>query len=713
MSLTVPMAGLTAGRAAQPQFEAPQTGAVIAQFGDAVKLVGDKLEKQRLDLEMGQLQLDMTKDMNALRLKYEASGDPEAIDKGWSHDIQALRASYFDDATGTGRPRVDPKIRAQFGLMFDELDQRHAFALGQRNVMLRQSAQVAAYRTYSAEAAKAAVDTPDLATRETLYRQHDEAVDRQVAAGSMTPKQGQDEKASFRSSTDENVAQGTLTDNPRLLLEQLNAGALPNLTADQRTTLRTQAMTAIKTLDAKAAKAAELEVKAADDAQKAAIGDGIKIMEKGLPWRDEKMLDDPAIAQKFPDQVAEAQAARALRDQGHIIAQMTPAELATVRADLIKGGLDKDWQTKAVTMIDKRIDQSRTDWAMDGIKAATAAGLPVPPLPSFDPANTDAFAQAIARRLQFADWAKQKGYADKVAPFSAAEAEALKPVLAPTAPTDQRLAAALAFAQGGGEGADRAARAAGASDVFVQALDALAIGQDPAIARSMLRGEGLKAAGTVDLPPETQLQSAFAAEVGGVMSDNPEDRKAFYLAAVAIFADKVGRIDPADMAGDWQSGEAGKVFRQSIQLAFGGAEDGKAGVGGIQPIGGRQVMLPPGMPAQAVQDAWDRVGLELHGPALRNGQPVAYDAAGNVIEDPAVGLAILTTASKSGAPPNLGSSPADFFGSGGLGLKAVGGDSYALSYMSNGRELLVPDENGNPFVLSLRALVKATGELPP
>lgn len=708
MTLTVPMAGETGGRAAQLQFEAPQTGAVLAAFGDTVKQVGDRLETQRLDKEMTELQLGMTHDINQLRLKYEAMGDPEAIDAGWAKDIKTLKDGYLTGTTDAGRPRVDPKLRSKFGMAFDDLGERHAFALGARNLAIRQSQTVAAGIAYADEAAKQ-VATTDAGTRDEIYRQNDARIDREVGQGLKTPEQGAREKIDFRSRGDANAAFQMLQDDPHGLIDHLDAGELPGLSAEDRLTYKARAANAIAVADDKAAKAAEVarDQLAADT--KATLKDGIAIMSKGLPWQGEAMLKDPAVRTLAPDLVNEAVGAQALRDNRKVIDQMTPGELRDLRAEVTAPGFAKPYQTEMVGVIDKRLAETEKAWSVDGVAAGKSADLNVPALPDFDPANPDAFAKGLAERAVWAGWAEKRGYAPKVALMDEGERTRLKPLIGIDADPATRAAAALALVRGAGKDAESVAKAAGASGAFLYSMGLIGEGRSPVLVEAMLRGEAKREKKTVILPTDKDLRLVFDRETGGVFGDDPNANAAMLDAATALYADAATGIDPEEVKSGWTGdGAAGAAFGVAIQQALGGTPDasGDYTVGGIQDVHGHKVALPSGMPRDAAEAAWsalgDKLDIRRRGP---NGQ-IAYDAAGSRVADPSAGLKALQAASLDGGEPDLGKEPSGLYLSG-LSLRAYGPDRYVLTYPYNGKTILVEKKGGGTFTFSLTKLAKA------
>jgi hypothetical protein len=137
--LSMPYAGTNPGRPAQaqPQPVDGRAGAV-ADFGQVMLDVGTALENDRLDREIKRAQVDMTRELNDLRLQVEGIGDPDAADAAWQQGVEQLRSAYVAPAAD-GRARISPANADRFGLAFDDLANRHASSLGARSLELRQS----------------------------------------------------------------------------------------------------------------------------------------------------------------------------------------------------------------------------------------------------------------------------------------------------------------------------------------------------------------------------------------------------------------------------------------------------------------------------------------------------------------------------------------------------------------------------------------------
>lgn len=719
MTLTVPTAGVSGGRSAQLQFEAPQTGAVLEQFGNVMKGVGDKLESQRLNLEMSKLQLGMTRDMDQLRLKYQNVGDPDQIDAGWAADINALKASYFDGKTETGRARVDPKIRDQFGLMFDDLSEKHAFALGTQALAMRHSQTIATGIEYRNEIVKQA-SVADAATRDTLYEQGAEGIDREVAQGIKSPEQGANEKIALREGIEKNAAGYMLQDDPQGLLETLDAGELSSLSAEDRVAFSDHAKGEIARREKAASEKAVADNKEQVAGWKKQITDGIGVVEKGGRWADAAVLDNPEIAAALPDEVAQARGAISLQNDGKNVNSMTLDDLKAER-DTLKGkAVSKPWQTDRLTYLNARIDTVEKGLATDP-SALWQKSMPdiLPPLDLSDPQKA---AAGLVGRIARTDHLVATKHMAKAAYLSDAEKAALKPLLAPEAATDDRMAWVQALVSADPAKAATIAAAVGGSKALQQSIELLADGIDPNIVRPILNGEAKIAAGVASAPASKNSQMLFGDVTGGAFANDPQGGAKVKAAADALFADAAGGIDPDETSDVWgPDGPARQKYTDAIQEVTGATRDadGNFTIGGVQEIRGRRIPLPRGVPADDFSRALDLVGEQLAGGDVfgENSNagmtllpaPDAGPKADLPKVDPYRGLKAASL--RAGAYPDFGANGADpastFEGVRVEPAGGVGQDAYVFVRTTDrGIDRIVTDQNGQEFYFSASGLIK-------
>lgn len=718
MTLTVPFAGTSAGRAAQVPVEAPQDGAVISQFGETMAGIGRKLTAERLDLQMGRLQVDMTRDLGQLRQKYEKMGDPAAIDAAWPKELAALKAAYMNGTDASGAARVDPRLRDRFALGFDDLANRHALAIGAQVLALQRSQRVANYADYQAETANQAA-TADPATRDAFIATHDVQIDALQAGGDLSPEDAQKAKQRFRSDLDAAAATAQLSDDPAGVIEQLDAGEYAALGPEGRARLRVQATGELQRQAAAAAGMAK-----ADEARwvadsKAMLKDGIAIIGKGARWSGAAMLDDPRVQTALPDEVAEARGAIAFQDEGQVIERLPLAALVEERAKVAATPVSKEWQAEKLVFLDKRIEEVRSKTRTDAVGFWVDAAPDL--LPPLELSAPDKAAASFRARIASADNMAETGHLPSGSYLSDSDRAALKPMLDASAAPETRLQWAMALTAGTGAAADRVAPLAGASPAMQQVMALLADGVAPQTVLPILRGETKLAGQTASAPPLKDRQTLFNTVSGGAFADDPKAAERIMAAAEASYADSMGTIDPEDIAsGIVTDGPARQKYLDAVQIAMGASPDanGEYTIGGLQEIDGRVLPLPRGVGRDEVAAVLDRVGLQLAGLSATS----TLKSSRIVIQPPAAGAApsgegqqplpasdpyaALRAASLTpGAVPDLGENPTDAWSR--LHVEPAGNpgqDAYVLVGERNGRSWIVTGADGREFYFSLAKL---------
>lgn len=398
MTLTVPQASTVAGRSADTTVQYQDTGAVFAQLGERVAEFGTALETDRLDREMSRLQVDMTRDVGDLRLQVEGMGDPDAAGAAWDQGMSQLRETYMTGAGENGRPRVDPRNAENFGLAFDDLTNRHGLAIGGQLLAARQSQRSATFMEYERVAGVEAART-DPGTRDQIYLNFDAEADKMEAAGIWTAEQTQQSKTRFRETTQNTGAIEMVNADPAGFLDLHEQGAYDWLPPDRAAAYAAQAQGRIDQMTA-----AQLRQAEADRKERAAqidkrLGDIGLIADDGRTAVDEDWLSNPEV-QASP-KFAEAQAAIALRNERSDLPFMNVSQLDALIAEEKVKPVGGKYQTERLKVLEARRDAAAKGYAKDPVAFAKASGLPVPALPTFDPAAPDAYVDAFASRVTF------------------------------------------------------------------------------------------------------------------------------------------------------------------------------------------------------------------------------------------------------------------------------------------------------------------------
>jgi hypothetical protein len=710
MTLTVPRAGLTAGRAANaagmPVAE-PQTGGLLADLGNAILEKQARLRAERDDLLMQQTNLDMARDLGRARLDVDQISDPDELDRSWQERSQAIYAERVATIK-------DPQLRQKAELDWQRLNDRQSLAVGERAISLTQSQRAAKWVEHktliTAEAATADPETFGIYLEQGLA-----AIDARLAYGDLTPEQAALERGALQSDMLASRATQAISTNPDAFLAAVEAGEYNGLGGNDLTRFRSSA-------EAERARRAEAAQKAADqqlDQQRAALKKRLTqqsdIFDAGLSATDEALLTDPnvvALVNTDPDLQqahAKAMAAKSLRDEKPNIRQMTPAELrAQIEAER-NTPKDMPFQAERVKVLEGWLAKAETEFSADGIKASRAAGLPVPDLPELDPANPQTLAEGFAQRLTYDAWQRKQGYAAPQAILSGDEQARFKAVLDPRADVPAKLALAEAVARGAGPEARRLAGIMGADPVFNRAVRIVQETGDRDLAQQILKGQQKEALGTVSLPPKAQRQLLFAEVTGGAFSGDSAREAEIMEAASALYAAEAAGVNPDGentVLPFTQDTEAQDLYRSAIARVTGARPDrnGDLSIGGLQEVNGARVVLPKGIGRDMVEDAWDRVDAQLRG-GVWDDRYQSWSFAGEAA-DP---LRALKSASiDPGAAPALGANARGQWQ--GARPRRVGeSDVYELVITRNGRDVPVPiegDPQGRAYRFRMRSLIE-------
>lgn len=700
MALTVPTAGSVAGRAAVVRLDAPDTGAVVAQFGAKMAEIGQQWQAEDRQRTAARAQLDITRDLGLARQEVEQIGDPAQIGTAWDAQVAAIREKYVT-------PDMDPQVRDQLDLTMRELGDRHGLALGNRVITLRQSQQQADWMGMQQQIAAEAV-TADPETFQALLELGNAAIDQRVASGALDPATAAGEKLALERQVYGGRADALLQNDPQALLDGIAAGQW-NVLGDGLAQVKTAAERAVAERAARATKDAE----AAAKEQEAAIGKRLDeitaIVGKGGVAVDEAFLNDPAV--KANPKYGEAAAAIALRNETPGIRTMTVAELDRQIATEKAKPRGFQYEMERLAVLESWRAEAEKKAATDPVGYMRDIGLTVPPLPDFDPANPQAYAQALAARVAREPVVQQQGYAAKgvQAIWSAAELAQVKAAADPKADPETRLALARSFAVQGEAAADRLASAVGADPVFRRATRIMGTLGDEGLASELMRGQARIQSKTVVMPTGPDQTRTFDAITGGAFDGNPAAKAELMAAAEALYADRAATIDAGDGTAWADNSAAVDAYTEAVQRVTGARQDdtGSYTIGGLQEFNGATTYLPPGVSVDALTTGWDNITRKLDVPQGYDADP----AAANITR--LQGSAFAAASLVPGAVPDLGSDPADILSE--VQLRPVltkdgrTTDVYELTYSINGRTITVPQagaSDGRAYRFKLPTLLR-------
>lgn len=706
MSLTVPRGGTFAGRAPEIRIAAPDYGDTLAQFGDLVQEKAARMQDAQRQITQRRTHLDITRDLGQARLELEQYSDPEAIDQDWPQRVADIRKKYLEPGPD-GQPRYDAETGAALDLVLTELSDRHALALGGKAIGLRQSQQDAEWVTLQADISAQALSA-DPETLEAILEVGEAEIDSRLDRGTISPEQAAQEKVTFRQGIYSGRANQLAADDPAAFLTAADAGEYDVLGAEELSRRRVAAQGELTRRAAAETKAAEAALKAQNTAISKRLVDMTGLMSEGFKVTDEDFLNDPQV-QQSPDYPA-ARAAQTLRDEQPGIRMMTVGELdAQIAAEMARP-VAHQYQTERVKVLKTWRDEAATRGNTDFVAMAQDARMSVPELPAFDPANPAPFAQGLEARIGFDAWATEKGHTRTQAIVSVAEKAALKPVLDPKADPTAKVALARSMLAASGGKTDRLATVLEIDPVFARATRLLGSTRNSALAEEMLRGQQKDALGTVSLPTDKALGTAFDAITAGAFDANPKAKAEVFAAARALYADSATSIDPDEAAAAGLGDGETDMFSAAVQRVLGATSDpsGALSIGGLQRLNDQPVYLPPGVSVDQLESTWDDLGKQLRGMVrmdLYGTRDFGFPGDSATAPDR---LRALTAASINQTAPDLGKDPAARWAS--VTPQRVGESNvYELRYTHNGRSYTVPevgDQLGRAWRFTLSDLMR-------
>ena len=611
MPLTIPRAGIDAGRAAnmagQPLQIDPAAEA-MAKLGDVITQRASAWQAENDAMILNRMNVDMARDMGRAQLELSQSNDPN-IDQLWQAKSAEIRAKYLN------APNLHTGLREKATMVFDNMATRHELAIGQQAIALRNSYREANWMTQRetsmAEAASAPQETLD-----DLLMAGENAIRTKGQANGTPPDQIEAEVQTYVKDIMLSRAKGDIARDPEAFLA--NADQYQSLGAVQAD-LILDAEVAIAARREKEAKAQEQAIKEQQTAIGDALKDGMASFALGRQWTGEVDDKDPAVTNHplYPQYAA----AKGLRDDKITIGLKTPDELqALIEAERAKP-IGSAWQNDRLKLLQDTLEATKTAWAKNSVDAAKAAGLlPADDVLQFDPANPQAFAAGLAKRMMFDDTVRPKYTRFGQGLFGSDEAPALQAIMAPEKDAAPKVALlqSLAVQRAPAAQVDAALAAIGGGAVEKRALRLLRDTGDAALVERVLRGQQQVKLGVVSLPPEKARQMIFAEATGRVFDDSPQLAQQIMESASAVYAAEAAGVNPdgdnsiIPFASDTAAQD---MFRAAVQRVTGVASDanGEPVIGGLQEVNGAKVVLPQGVHRSEVEEALDNATYQLRG----------------------------------------------------------------------------------------------------
>lgn len=424
----------------------------------------------------------------------------------------------------------------------------------------------------------------------------------------------------------------------------------------------------------------------------------------GMTAADEAILADPNVQAMMPELWREATAFTTLRDQIPTFNTMTPAQQATTLIEMKAQPVQEDWEVDLYGAAEKVVAENAKAWRADPIKRAgeVLTDEPPPQIPELDPNNPEAFMAALGERATYANKLTESGYTDRKVYVSKEEAKTLGAMFGKDVPPELKAMAAGAIVGVMGDDAAGFFQQIKTNDPVIPHVGALmARGGDTTVAVEAMTGQMYLDNKTVPAPSAKAVQAGKAPfdaalrAVPGIEGGMDGITKV----ATTIYAARI----PANADEEMQA----EVMQDAWQAALGQSEDLGILRGGIQEVGGQQVLLPPTIAGEDLNTAMESAfGFKW---AEGWGSSVANAYAGKQSQ----GINTDFWMKAAGGIPALGGEPIspDLWNSGELTMTPVGGSKYMLSVIRNGVVIDIGVQGQSddvPFIFDAEALIGAS-----
>lgn len=423
----------------------------------------------------------------------------------------------------------------------------------------------------------------------------------------------------------------------------------------------------------------------------------------GMHGADEAILDDAALAAKFPDSYRKAQVGVYIRDNLGSFRTATPAQQAAAIAEAKSIPVTDEGQVAVVKGLEdinaatkKALDEDPIKWASENLPNKP------PPLPSFDAGSPKTFIDALKARAAFGRQMTADGYIKAPAFLTNAEAETVGALMGKDVDPALKTLLSGAIVEGFGPDAATVFKEVKSDDPVTRfAGMMIARGGDQAVATMAMRGQQMLDQGLVQAPTKTTSVAAISPDIAVALGTNPAADQAqgdILQFATAIYAANARGVDP-------NSDASKKLMEQSVQTALGQATNRRGlTTGGVQKIGSQPVLLPINIAGEDV-DAALRKGMSPPQPStwdVLTMQAPSADApyAGDAAFWQGIGASM----------PMLGGQPISYsmIAKGNVRLVPVSGSTYRMEVVIGGSvKTDIRDASGNLFTFDIAKLADA------
>lgn len=592
MALIIPEAQTPFSLVEQPRANPNMaTGAeglgALADVGVEVRARKVKAEQDRT---LRTARLTAMENLDTLRFQYENDTNLDGMTDRWDADATALTKSVAD--------QLPAHLREDFQLSMREMVAPQTSQIRRREYALFQDREMATLngdlRRYETSASKA----PDEKSRNAILTEAAADIGRAVDAGLMSAVEGERMMADLPANVAKATAIGTLEEDPEGYLQRAEAGEFDALDPVEQERNRVTAKGLVAAEETRRARENDLVAKAVDKEMADKTDAAIKVIEGGLPYAGLPSLLEEVKGTPYYDQLQSAV------DAGNTagnFALLTPAEqkaeMAAIKARDTKNPADVGRVNRLATIAEN------TQKSLDADPLAHVRDRRIMPVAPVDISNPASVASRIAEAETI--YREYTPGASSIRYFDATEASRLAAILAGP-DTDQALGVVSSIANTFGDRAPAALAQLGEKDSVPQLAGALLLQTgDPAAARAILRGRSLKAEGK-GAEVSSEVRRAAAAELAPAFPTAGDPRLSILLdAADAHYA--ASGISVADP----KSPEAKAAYKASLQAASAGTTRNGVTYGGVQPVNGKDALLPADLTAAAVEQAVVNFGPNL------------------------------------------------------------------------------------------------------
>lgn len=385
----------------------------------------------------------------------------------------------------------------------------------------------------------------------------------------------------------------------------------------------------------------------------------------GMHGADEAILDDAALAAKFPDSYRNAQVSVYIRDNLGSFRTASPAQQAAAIAEAKSIPVTDEGQVAVVKGLEdihaatkKALDDDPIKWASENLPDKP------PALPTFDANSPETFVKALMARADYGRKLAADGYIKAPSFLSDTEAETVGALMGKDIDPALKTLLSGAIVEGFGPDAATVFKEVKSDDPVTRfAGMMIARGGDQAVATMAMRGQQMLDQGLVQAPTKTTSVAAISPDIAVALGTNPAADQAqgdILQFATAIYAANARGVDP-------NSDASKKLMEQSVQTALGQATNRRGlTTGGVQKIGTQPVLLPINVAGADVEAALQK--------GMSPPQPSTWD--------------VLTMQAPSADAPYAGD--AAFWQGIGASMPMLGGQPVSYSMIAKGNVRLVP-----------------------